>query len=124
MGSGTAVYSAHVAIAAGAANHFGGLLRRIYSNTHGGHRSSPLRCSPHALLVRLEQQHEELVRQVLRRLVLLPQNLADLLLHLGLHPGIRIGLRPKGRRVVEVVCVIAVVKAHGCPRPCSPVHVG
>src|SRR6516165_10884673 len=67
----------------------------------GGHTSSPPLFSPHALLVRFEQQHEELVRQLLRRLVLPPQNLADLLLHLGLHPGIRIRLRSRGRRVVE-----------------------
>ena len=92
-----------------------GLRARYW--THGGHRSSPLLFSPRALLVRFEQQHEELVRQLLRRLVLLPQNLADLLLHLGIR------LRSRGQRVVKVVCVVAMVKAHGRPRPCSPVHV-
>jgi hypothetical protein len=80
----------------------------------GGHRSSPLLFSPAALLVHFEQQHEELVRQLLRGLVLLPQNLADLLLHLGIR------LRSRGRRVVDVVCVVAMVKAHAGPRPCLP----
>jgi hypothetical protein len=75
------------------------------------------------MLVHFEQQHEELVRQLLRRLVLLPQNLADLLLHLGIRL-LGIWPRSRGRRVVEVVCVVAMVKAHACPRPCSPVQAG
>ena len=74
------------------------------------------------LFVRFDQQHKELVRQFLGRLVLLSQDHADPLLNLVVR---RRRPRPnlKPRPWIGGVCIIAVMKAHGVcpvlPHPCN-----